>query len=158
MPNTTGTSWNKGIRVPPIERILSRTIEDPTSSCWIFQGSLTIGGYGRVGIAGGKSYRVTHRVTYEHFIATIPDGLELDHLCRVRACCNPWHLEPVTHAENCRRAEAYGERVAHRYAKTHCKRGHPYSGDNLKVTAQGTRKCRTCTRDRDNAYWRRRTA
>ena len=85
---------------PCIDRILDRIGETP-DGCWIFTGALSAAGYGVVSRGGrGEGNVFTHRATYEHFIAEIPAGLDLDHLCRVRACCNPWHLEPVTRKEN----------------------------------------------------------
>lgn len=78
-----------------------RRVTRVESGCWIFTGYTNEYGYGKVG-GGGKRGPVlrTHRVTYEHFKGPIPDGMHLDHLCRVPACCNPDHLEPVTFQEN----------------------------------------------------------
>lgn len=73
-----------------------------TSPCWIWQLSLDTSGYGHL-CRGGRKMSA-HRWYYERHVGPIPAGAELDHLCRVRACCNPGHLEPVTSAENTRRA------------------------------------------------------
>jgi hypothetical protein len=73
-----------------------------STPCWIWQLSL----HARTGYGAKKTNGVStlaHRAVYEHHVGPIPDGLELDHLCRVRACVNPAHLEPVTHKENVRR-------------------------------------------------------
>jgi HNH endonuclease len=80
------------------------TIEDRghETPCHVWQGFCNDDGYGMVSV-GGRRLSSTHRVAYEREHGRVPDGLELDHLCRVRACCNPDHLEPVTHAENMRR-------------------------------------------------------
>lgn len=126
--------------VPVIDRILSR-VEQTSAGCWIFQGAKTSGGYGSVGLGGrnlGRGY--THRVTYEYFIAAIPAGLDIDHLCRIRACCNPWHLEPVSRAENLARGLTRAD-------QTHCKRGHEFTPENTR-TYQGRRFCRACARVR----------
>ena len=118
-----------------------RSIEVDSASCWFWTGYLNEHGYGRV--LWRKRTWLAHRLSYEAFVGPIPAGLELDHLCRVRSCVNPTHMEPVTHGENVRRGEA----SARKLAKTHCRHGHPYSGENLIVEPiSGSRKCRTCAR------------
>ena len=96
----TGRAKGSGV-TPLIERVMSRVEMVTESGCWLFTGYLNQHGYGKVG-SGGKRGPIlrTHRVTYEHFRGQIPAGLQLDHKCRVRSCCNPWHLEPVTFQEN----------------------------------------------------------
>lgn len=86
-----------------------------------------------------------HRLAYEELRGPIPSGLELDHKCRVRGCVNPWHLEPVTTAENIRRGIG---RPAENARKAVCLRGHPLSGDNLyrSPSGLGGRRCRSCRR------------
>jgi hypothetical protein len=71
--------------------------------CWIYEGPSTRGGYGRLCDGGGKS-RGAHVVMWERTNGPVPRGLHLDHLCTVRACIRPDHLEPVTPAENTRRS------------------------------------------------------
>ena len=78
-----------------------------TDTCWLWTGALSTTGYSRINRGkadGGPGMISGHRWAYEHFIGPIPDGLEIDHLCNVRACVNPTHLEPVTALENVRRA------------------------------------------------------
>jgi hypothetical protein len=88
--------------LPAVDRVLARCVEGELfegTPCWVVTRALDSSGYGS--IADDDGIRTSaHRVTYKHFIAPIPEGLELDHRCRVRACANPWHTEPVTHAEN----------------------------------------------------------
>jgi len=73
-------------------------VETSTSRCWLWNGGLDKDGYGYYSLAGKR--RITHRVAFEHFVGAVPEGLDLDHLCRIRNCCNPLHLEAVTPAVN----------------------------------------------------------
>jgi hypothetical protein len=121
------------------------TCEFATSGCWLWTGSRYTGGYGKF-FAFGRE-RAAHRVSYEFFVGPIPEGLALDHLCRVRRCVNPDHLEPVTYRENTLRSP-----VAHaalNAAKTHCKHGHEFTPENTRITTGGRRsrrRCRECER------------
>lgn len=125
----------------PVARALARAIEVPHSGCWVFPYNVNNCGYGRIQVGGRKS-RVVHRVVYEHFVGSVPAGLQLDHLCRVRNCCNPAHLEPVTCQENLRRSPLMTAKQ--NAAKTHCAQGHEYTHLNTRITACGWRKCRAC--------------
>lgn len=119
-------------------RILAKIIDD--GECWVWTGAKTggsYGGYGQINISGRIEY--SHRVVFETYLGNIQDGLELDHLCRNHACCNPLHLEPVTHRENHLRG-----RTGHvNRDKTHCLRGHEFTVANTKVRPDG-RECRAC--------------
>jgi hypothetical protein len=75
---------------------------DPDTGCWVWNSPTLVNGYGQVR-RGGRSW-LAHRYIYEQTFGPVPDGLDLDHLCRNIRCVNPDHLEPVTHAENMRRA------------------------------------------------------
>jgi len=125
---------------PMIDRLMDRVVLD--GDCWRFTGAINATGYGVIGRGGrGAGNALTHRATYEHFIAEIPAGLDLDHLCRNRWCCNPWHMDPVTRVVNVSRGlRAPGYGVA---SITHCLRGHEFTPEN---TVQGKRQryCRTC--------------
>lgn len=109
--------------------------------CWKWLGFLNDSGYGMFKAYSDRSMMLAHRYSYELHVGPIPEGLQLDHLCRNPACVNPGHLEPVTHEENVRRGNA-GHNMR---SKTHCPQGHPYAGDNLYVY-DGRRHCRACGR------------
>lgn len=96
-----------------------------TDTCWLWTAAVNAYGYGYVRTTTGV--RVAHRVAYELLVGQIPDGLQLDHLCRNRACVNPAHLEPVTQAENLRRGAGSNGALRPRPAK--CQRGHDYPGE-----------------------------
>lgn len=125
---------------PILDRLLCKC-EETDTGCWEFTGARTVNGYGRIGLPGADTgWALAHRVAYEEFIADIPPGLDLDHLCRNRACCNPWHLEPVTRSVNLRRSPIMGRKD---YV-THCPEGHPYDEENTYRNPQGRRACRKC--------------
>lgn len=125
------------IPTEPIIRFEQRIKRDD-SGCWLWLGAVNAPGYGTFNPrTATKVY--AHRWAYEHWVGPIPSHLELDHLCHVRRCVNPEHLEPVTRAENQRRT-----RTA---LATHCDRGHPYDAENTYRRPDiGTRLCRTCRR------------
>jgi hypothetical protein len=120
------------------ERISTKIAVDP-NGCWLWTGAKTRG-YGSASF-DGRRYRA-HRLTYELLVGPIPEGLTLDHLCRVTACVNPAHLEPVTQKENIRRGET-GENMR---SKTHCPMGHPFDEKNTYLDPKGHRRCRECRR------------
>lgn len=112
-------------------------------SCWIWTARIARDGYGRFGIGG--RLKIAHRVAYELEVGPIPEGLILDHLCRVRPCVRPSHLEPVTNRENVLRG-------IKGILTTHCPAGHPYDEANTywstNVRGNPSRNCRVCHRER----------
>lgn len=118
--------------------------------CWTWTGALNSRGYGCVGI-DGKS-QLIHRVAYQLLVGPIPAGLQIDHLCQNKRCCNPAHLEPVTGKVNCERTAAA--------RKTMCIHGHPLSGGNLIIKrrpgGRAIRNCRTCQYEAQRRSYARR--
>lgn len=125
-------------------------VQPSPNGCWeLSQRKVHHTGYVLV-IYQGRQYQA-HRLIYGLLGNVIPDGLELDHLCRNRACVRPDHLEPVTHLENVRRGSLA--------QATHCKSGHEFTPENTKRQRAGYRQCRECHRlDGKRRYWQRKAA
>ncbi len=125
------------------ERFWSK-VDKREDGCWVWIAGTFPTGYGRFFVGGVR--RRAHRIAYEALVGPVPDGLELDHLCRVRNCVNPAHLEPVTHAENMRRGC--------QATATHCLRGHKFTKANTIYRADrpGQRECRACARERGRRW------
>ena len=121
------------------------------AACWPWQGARSPKGYGFFYFAGRNSR--AHRASYEMLIVPIPEGLTIDHLCRNTGCVNPSHLELVTNKENVLRGVGP---TAVNARKTRCPKGHPLSGDNLRLGPIGQRNCRTCCRNRIDKRGKRR--
>ena len=120
-----------------------------TAGCWLWIGKINIDGY------GVYADQRAHRVSFEKFKGPVPLGLEIDHLCSVRNCVNPSHLEAVTHKENVRRGNLGAVTRARQMGKTHCPQGHEYNEINTyiapktylqngEVTRTPARHCRIC--------------
>lgn len=130
-----------GHRKDPLDRFMSKVSKNSYTQCWEWS-SCTQGGYGTYWCEGEVHY--AHRWLYERMNGSIDPVLELDHLCRVKGCVNPDHLEPVTYGDNTRRGRNWNR------VKTHCPAGHPYEGSN--VSYKGKRRvCKACAR----AYYHR---
>ena len=130
-----------------LDRFWAKVSPEPTSGCWIWTAANNGVGYGRFKWDGAVGY--AHRFAYEAFVGPIPNGLQLDHLCRVRACCNPAHLEPVTQQVNIMRGRTPEVMRLRHAARTHCPAGHEYRGDNVgyrKAKRWVARYCMACAR------------
>lgn len=120
------------------------------NGCWRWLGCKAKNGYGRLTLNRKALY--AHRYAYCMFKGEIPEGLDLDHLCRTRDCVNPAHLEPVTRQVNLLRGETI---VASASKATCCPKGHPYLGRNLILKRDGSRACRSCSNIRDQQRYER---
>jgi len=133
------------------ERIQPRLVVDPETGCWRWPGWNNGLGYGKIQVGGRKGRGLyVHRIAYELFVGPIPEGMDLDHLCRVRDCARPDHLEPVTRSENIRRGAGAGGVLAPPYVMPEtCRAGHALVGDNLGPpgTDGSHWRCRTCDRE-----------
>ena len=119
------------------------------NECWIYPGALRYG-YGVVSLSINKRPKTfyAHRLAYAHLCGPIPEGLQIDHLCRNRACFNPAHLEAVTQQANIARGEAGRKNMT----KTLCAKGHELAGANVSIRTKASgrtfRVCLACKRER----------
>ena len=140
-PTTSERFWEKVNQHGPIP-----AHSPELGRCWIWKAARAGGGTGQYGTFYDGHRDVTaHRWAWEHFKGPIPEGLTIDHLCRVKLCVNPDHLEPVTVRENNLRASRL---------ITHCPYGHPYDEKNTRMY-RGSRFCKECDRRRSREYSRR---
>ena len=128
----------------PLDERFMKFVEK-TDACWVWQGCRHQG-YGQINTGsrkdGTRRVKGAHIVSYNLFKGEIPNGLEIDHLCRNRACVNPDHLEAVPHQVNTVRSPIVVWKA--RKARTHCTRGHEYSEVNTHIERDGSRSCRQC--------------
>lgn len=150
MPKGDGKGWAKS-KVPIMDRFWSCVVKDEVTGCWLWQRYL-VKGYGQFSVTRGERV-YAHRFAWELLRGPIPDGLTIDHLCKVTACCNPSHLEPVTQAENTRRS---WDESGIDPSRALCPNGHPWVGGDLYATPAGDRQCRACRREADARYRERR--
>jgi hypothetical protein len=122
------------------ERLQSGVVKND-KGCWLWTRRINDNGYGRIKISGVDN--LAHRLFYELHKGEIPSDLQIDHLCRNRACVNPEHLEAVTQRVNMLRGIGP---AATKSKQTHCIRGHELAGENLRFFRNGCRWCRECKR------------
>lgn len=133
----------------PFTRFWEKVDKQP-DGCWLWLGAKDESGYGTFRLGGNGVCQVqAHRLSYEMLVGRIQPGLVLDHLCRVRACIRPSHLEPVARGENSKRGASFNWAVG-------CKRGHPWTEESTYRAPNGRRTCRICHRDRNRGYRRNR--
>jgi hypothetical protein len=134
-------------RSPPVQqRLADLSMPVPFCGCIVWLGPTSQAGYAKIGV------RLVHRIVWELLNGPIPDGLQIDHLCRVRCCINPDHLEPVTPRVNTLRGNAPAILVARYRSILTCPRGHPYSADNTYVDPRGWRQCIVCQQRRGREH------
>lgn len=156
--------WNRFKATPLIERLMEKISFEPFSGCWLWMGYLNDEGYGRLRLGSTEEpYSPAHKASYELLVGPVPEDLQLDHLCRVRCCVNPKHLEPVTALENTTRGIGNGPAVAAaalaHEAITHCPQGHEYTPENTRrYGVAQARWCWTCKKARDREAQRNRRA
>lgn len=140
-------------RLPELASRIQKHLIVAESGCWLWTGYVSYNGYGKLDwpYKGAKTIGV-HRAAYIAWVGDIPEGLVIDHLCFVRNCCNPEHLEAVTNRVNILRSNGGAARNAR---KTHCPLGHPLTPGNLVPTQPG-RVCLVCYRDRMKRYQQKR--
>ena len=132
------------IRESFMDGVLSRLDVGHPLGCWIWTSTRSADGYGRARSVT-EGWKPVHRLVFEYLRGPVAHDMTLDHLCRNRLCANPDHLEVVTMRTNVLRG--YGPSAANA-RKTHCLRGHPLFGENLRINSQKRRVCRTCEQAR----------
>lgn len=123
-----------------------------TTPCRIFVGTKDRGGYGSVSVNG--SMMGAHLYVWQRDVGPVPDGEEVDHVCRVRPCINAEHMRTVSHQVNCTE-NVVGSQWMLNASKTHCIRGHEFTPENTRYRKEGGRTCRACMREHMAAFRRR---
>ena len=132
------------MKIPFMDRLMEK-VSKTDAGCWLWTGHCYGNGYAAMSWQGRQ--QLLHRLSYEQLVGPIPDGMEIDHLCRKRNCVNPEHLEPVSRRENVRRA-----------MRLSCVNGHLFTPENTWIGNDGKRYCRECRRVRNREQWRRKQA
>ena len=134
-----------------LERFIAKV--DFTDTCWLWKASQDTDEYGQFWYC--EKVMPAHRASYLLFVGPIGDGLDIDHLCSIRPCVYPEHLEAVTRQENNRRAGLQGPCLENSQ-KTYCKNGHPFTEANTQIYGPGWRHCRECGRQANRRQYQRR--
>lgn len=130
------------------QKVFDNFVVCPTTACWLWAGQIKENGYGTFHLFRGKKV-YAHRYMYEAYRGPIPEGLQIDHLCRVKNCVNPWHLEPVTAAENLRRSRvARGVTRKVRVKTGHKKKDRCDCGSEYRIAPNGKKRCNPCSNRR----------
>lgn len=147
-------------RKDPFLRFSAKYVVRP-DGCWEWTGAPGSHGYGEFGV-GGNRYRVldlAHRWAWLLYRGALPTGCDIHHTCSNRRCVNPDHLEALSHREHAsRHGKERGKNIKIAIVareKTHCIRGHPFAGDNLRIARNGGRCCRQCARDHAREHYHR---
>lgn len=111
---------------------------EPNTGCWLWTGADNTIGYGKMRHPETGKCDYVHRYAYEVIVGVIPEDLEIDHICNIRSCVNPDHMELVTRQENVRRRR---DRLRQR---PYCHNGHEMTSENTYFDKNGWRTCRTC--------------
>lgn len=122
------------------------------NDCWLWTGSRDKKGYGRLAL-GRKNPILSHRFAYEYYRGPIPPGMDIDHLCRIPSCVNPYHLEPVTRSENLRRGNMGHSMLGKIPRRSHCQRGHALDEANTLIDRRGGRRCKACHHRRQKLFY-----
>lgn len=158
-------AWNRGIQLSEgyRQKLSAGHMQDPvasfwhkvekTDTCWVWRGTRQTKGYGYH--VASKRGSLAHRFAYQLLVGPIPDGLQVDHVCRNRWCVRPEHMRLVTPRENVLAGIGISAQNAR---KTHCLRGHPFEGTNLLRDSKGRRMCATCRRQQNRESYQRRKA
>jgi hypothetical protein len=137
----------------PLEDRIARKFTIVDDGCWEWTDSHRSRGYGALKVGGKRGQMVdAHLITYRTFVGPVPEGLELDHICRNRACINPDHLEPVTRRMNALRGVSI---IAAHARKTHCKYGHEFV--TVKEGDRTRRRCIPCQYEAIKRYQKRKS-
>lgn len=141
---------------PVYDRIMEKVSPEPNSGCWLWMASLDGHGYGQIMLPNNKVRRA-HRELYQCVKGEVAKNLDLDHLCRNRACVNPDHLEPVTRSVNLRRGLGPQKTKEWHAKQMGCVNGHKYEAGSYFVYFHAKRNrsyrvCKICASAAQAAY------